>query len=150
MVVGCWYIARFLALYCMSSSGSEFGVPPSLPKASIPTSFPQKCAVLHRQGCSGSLNLVDQGVFMSCASCGSSHQAEFTSEVNIHFRGLAHIDEVGVLIFPQLSVCLDCGFSMFTTSKTELSRLTCGSLASDMSTRNGKRSRSESVAGDRA
>jgi hypothetical protein len=38
----------------------------------------------------------------------------------IHFRGLEHLDEPGVLLFPRLEVCLGCGFSRFTVPKTEL------------------------------
>jgi hypothetical protein len=29
---------------------------------------------------------------MSCLSCGSAHQAEFGSEILIHFRGLENLD----------------------------------------------------------
>ena len=60
---------------------------------------------------------------MSCASCASGHQAEFTAEVNIHFHGLKNIDDPGVLLFPKLLVCLDCGFSQFFTAEDELARL---------------------------
>jgi len=60
---------------------------------------------------------------MPCASCASGRQAEFNAEVNIHFRGLKNIDDPGVLLFPNLLVCLDCGFSQFFTEETELARL---------------------------
>ncbi len=60
---------------------------------------------------------------MSCTSCQSRNQAEFTSEVMIHFSGLGSIGHPGIPVFPQVSVCLDCGFSRFTTAKTELALL---------------------------
>jgi hypothetical protein len=71
---------------------------------------------------------------MSCALCESSNQAEFISEMNIHFHGLRNIDKPGVLLFPTLLVCLDCGFSRFTTPKSELALLAEGT-AGEGSTR---------------
>jgi len=63
---------------------------------------------------------------MLCALCKSSKQAEFTSELMIHFSGLEHLVNAGVLIFPQVSVCLDCGSSRFTTPEIELGVLRKG------------------------
>jgi hypothetical protein len=57
---------------------------------------------------------------MSCISCASANQAEFRAEINIHFPGLRNIDRPSVLVFPKLSVCLDCGFSRFTLPETGL------------------------------
>jgi len=57
---------------------------------------------------------------MYCALCESSNQAEFPTEMNIHFRGLRNIDKPGVLVFPKVLVCLDCGSSRFTSPETEL------------------------------
>jgi hypothetical protein len=54
---------------------------------------------------------------MLCTSCASGHQAEFTAEVNLHFDGPKYIDEPGVLMFPKLLVCLDCGFARFVAEK---------------------------------
>jgi hypothetical protein len=67
---------------------------------------------------------------MCCALCKSSNQAEFTSEMMIHFSGLKHLANPGVLVFPRVSVCLDCGSSRFTTPKTELRVLGKGIAAS--------------------
>jgi hypothetical protein len=70
---------------------------------------------------------------MSCAVCTSVNQAEFTAEMMIHFNGIKHLANPGVLAFPKVSVCLDCGSSVFTTSETELrvlrgeNRGVCGS-----------------------
>ena len=57
---------------------------------------------------------------MNCAICESSNYAEFTTEMMIHFSGLRHIENRGVLAFPKVSVCMDCGFARFMTSETEL------------------------------
>lgn len=67
---------------------------------------------------------------MSCAICTSVNEAEFTAEMMIHFSGIRHIDNPGVLAFPKVLVCLDCGFSRFTTPETELRALGMGIAAS--------------------
>jgi len=60
---------------------------------------------------------------MNCISCCSANLAEFTSEMMIHFSGISNIDHPGVPVFPEIWVCFDCGFSRFTTTKTELALL---------------------------
>jgi hypothetical protein len=57
---------------------------------------------------------------MYCLSCGSSKQVELTTEMMIHFLGREHLDQPGVLLFPKIEVCLDCGLSCFTVPETEL------------------------------
>ena len=57
---------------------------------------------------------------MSCPSCASLNQAEFTTEMMIHFGGLSSVDNPGVLAFPKVSVCMDCGASRFNTTGAEL------------------------------
>jgi len=54
---------------------------------------------------------------MSCRSCGSSNQRQFSSEINIHFSIL---DKPGVMAFPTLVICLDCGFTELSIPETEL------------------------------
>jgi hypothetical protein len=66
---------------------------------------------------------------MLCPLCQSSKQAEFTAEMMIHFCGLRNIDKPGVLVFPKVFVCLDCGSSRFTTPATELRVLGIGIAA---------------------
>ena len=63
---------------------------------------------------------------MPCLLCTSGNQAQFTAEINIHFRGLKNLDKPSVLVFPKLLVCLDCVFSRFTTPETELALLARG------------------------
>ncbi len=70
---------------------------------------------------------------MHCPHCASDTQTELTAEINIHFTGLRNIDRPGVLVFPQLLVCLDCGFSWFTTPHDELALLAMCSAKDDAS-----------------
>ncbi len=58
-----------------------------------------------------------------CGSCRSENQTQFVAEINIHFSGLRNVDKPGVLVFPKLLVCLDCGASQFTLSEGELGLL---------------------------
>jgi hypothetical protein len=60
---------------------------------------------------------------MSCVFCASVNEAEFTAEMMIHFCGNKHLANPGVLVFPKVFVCLDCGVSRFTVSETELALL---------------------------
>jgi hypothetical protein len=41
----------------------------------------------------------------------------------IHFTGLENVNEPGVLLFPKMLVCLDCGFSGYTVPTRELALL---------------------------
>jgi hypothetical protein len=63
---------------------------------------------------------------MSCLSCRSNNQAEFPTEMNIHFGGIKNIAKPGVWVFPKLLVCLDCGFSQLTVPAPELASLVAG------------------------
>ena len=60
---------------------------------------------------------------MSCAMCCSAKVAEFIAEMMIHFSGVKHLTNPGLLLFPEVSICLDCGFSWFTLPETELASL---------------------------
>jgi predicted nucleic-acid-binding Zn-ribbon protein len=57
---------------------------------------------------------------MPCKSCGSENLRKFTGEIAIHFSGLKNINEPQVWVFPELVVCLNCGFAEFTVPETEL------------------------------
>jgi hypothetical protein len=56
---------------------------------------------------------------MSCPICRSGNQMEFSSEMVVHLGGFKNVDKSGVMLFPKVLVCLDCGFSQFTVSKAE-------------------------------
>jgi len=66
---------------------------------------------------------------MSCAICTSVNQAEFTTEMMIHFSGISNVDNPGVLVLPKVSVCLDCGSSRFAILETDLRLLGNGRTA---------------------
>ena len=67
---------------------------------------------------------------MRCLSCESDNQVEFTAEMILHFHGLRNINNPGVLLFPKVSVCLECGFSRFTIPESELQELRGGTASS--------------------
>jgi hypothetical protein len=48
---------------------------------------------------------------------------EFSTEMIVHLRGLKNLDNSGVVLFPKVLVCLACGFSQLTVSKSELALL---------------------------
>ena len=60
---------------------------------------------------------------MSCRGCQSENQRNFGSEICIHFPGLKGLDKPIVMVFPQLVVCLDCGYTDFTIAQAELRQL---------------------------
>jgi hypothetical protein len=76
---------------------------------------------------------------MYCPSCASSRQAEFAAEVNLHFRSSHQLDQPGLLAFPKVLVCLDCGLSRFTATKTQLANLVIGAKKGSSSTRDRNR-----------
>lgn len=65
----------------------------------------------------------------SCASrtpCPLEHKKTFTGEVAIHFPGLQGLDKPIVWVFPEISICLDCGLAEFLVSEKELEVLRTG------------------------
>ena len=63
---------------------------------------------------------------MPCRSCQSGKQKEFPSEINIRFPGMKGLDKPTVWAFPELHVCLDCGFTEFRVEETDLRQLEQG------------------------
>jgi len=63
---------------------------------------------------------------MHCTLCRSSNQAEFAAEMMIHFQGPIHLANPGVLVFPKVLVCLDCGFLQINLPEGELGLLRKG------------------------
>jgi hypothetical protein len=63
--------------------------------------------------------------------CASGNQSVFSVEMVIHFTGHKNIDNPGVWLCPKLLVCLNCGFSRFTVSHTELVLLAAGTPTSE-------------------
>ena len=65
-----------------------------------------------------------------CKSCKSDKQRKFNGEIGIHFPERKGLDKPLVLVFPQLVVCLDCGFTEFEIPETELRVLSDGTDSS--------------------
>jgi len=65
-----------------------------------------------------------------CKACQSRTQREFNGEIAIHFPGLEGLDKPIVWVFPQLLVCLGCGFTEFSIPESELQLLAKGLAAS--------------------
>ena len=60
---------------------------------------------------------------MPCKSCGSDKHNLFGAEIAIHFPGFEGLNMAPVWAFPQLLVCLDCGFVEFELSAEQLAQL---------------------------
>jgi hypothetical protein len=67
---------------------------------------------------------------MSCKSCKSKNQSIFDGEIGVHFPGRDGLNRPLVFVFPQLVVCLDCGFTEFVIPKTDLRVLSKGTAQS--------------------
>lgn len=63
---------------------------------------------------------------MSCKQCASENLKSFSSEVAIHFPGLAGLNKPIVWVFPKMLVCSRCGFAEFMVPEKELSVLVHG------------------------
>jgi hypothetical protein len=57
---------------------------------------------------------------MSCRVCASENQSGFPAEIAIHLPG---VTTPHVFLFPQVVVCMDCGFTEFSIPETELPRV---------------------------
>jgi len=60
---------------------------------------------------------------MACVSCDSVNVRVYPAELNIHYPGLEGLDRPTVWAFPQLVVCLDCGYTHFTLSDDQVREL---------------------------
>ncbi len=70
--------------------------------------------------------LRETGGVVGCKSCGSRNRSEFSAEMNIHLPGVGNLENLGVLLFPKIVVCLDCGVSCFSLAENELAALARG------------------------
>ena len=60
---------------------------------------------------------------MPCRSCQSSNQRVFESEINVHFPALKDLRRKPVLTFPNVVICLDCGFMESKIDQDQLNEL---------------------------
>lgn len=58
-----------------------------------------------------------------CRRCSSKNLSKFNAEINIHFPGHEGLTKPTVRVFPQVTLCMDCGCADFFIPETELQRL---------------------------
>lgn len=63
---------------------------------------------------------------IGCVRCSSENLGKFSAEMNIHFYGQEGLTEPSVWVFPQLTMCLSCGYTDFSIPESELQRLADG------------------------
>jgi hypothetical protein len=64
---------------------------------------------------------------MTCKSCTSVNSLKLNAEINVHFGGWEGLKKPGVLVFPKLLICTDCGFTEFAIPKRKLAGFSGGS-----------------------
>ena len=67
---------------------------------------------------------------MSCTVCSAVNEEEFATEIMVHFSGFNQHQNPGVMAFPMIWVCLDCGASRFKMPTKELRLLREGDARS--------------------
>jgi len=65
-----------------------------------------------------------------CSLCSSRNEAEYNAEIMVHFDGRKHLENPGVLTFPRMLVCLECGSARLTIPENDLALLRVGSAPS--------------------
>ena len=60
---------------------------------------------------------------MACGFCKSANVRVFSAEMNIHFPGKENLDTPSVMVFPPVTICLDCGCADFAVYGEPLKKL---------------------------
>jgi hypothetical protein len=68
---------------------------------------------------------------VECSSCSSKNQRRFDAELALHFPGLDGLNKPIVWAFPEVLLCLDCGFAVFALDDEPLQQLHRGDELSD-------------------
>jgi hypothetical protein len=55
--------------------------------------------------------------------CFSKNQRKLNAELALHFQGFKGLDKPIVWAFPEVSVCLNCGFAVFALADAPLKEL---------------------------
>ena len=63
---------------------------------------------------------------MVCRRCSSGRLQKFNAEMNFHFPVWNGLEKPTVWVFPEVTVCLNCGFADFSIPEGELRELTEG------------------------
>lgn len=50
---------------------------------------------------------------VGCPSCSSKNQRKFNGELALHFPGIEGLNKPIVWAFPEVLICLNCGFAVF-------------------------------------
>jgi hypothetical protein len=66
---------------------------------------------------------------MACKRCSSENQRKFRAEMNLHFPGYEGLTKPTVWLFPEVVVCLNCGFFDGTVPEIELRKLDEGTVS---------------------
>ena len=57
---------------------------------------------------------------MPCLACRSQNLQVFYSEIAVHVEGTNDPHALPVMVFPQLTICMDCGFMQGKIQENEL------------------------------
>jgi hypothetical protein len=60
---------------------------------------------------------------MVCKGCHSGRVREYPAEINIHFAGKESLEKPSVWVFPNLIICVVCGFTEFRVPNADLQSL---------------------------
>jgi hypothetical protein len=60
---------------------------------------------------------------VECPSCSSKTQRKLNAELALHFPGLQGLDKPIVWAFPEVLICLNCGFAVFALADAPLKEL---------------------------
>jgi hypothetical protein len=60
---------------------------------------------------------------MSCKTCHSENQREYSSEINLLSPKIGDLAKPSVWVFPSVLICLDCGSAEFKIPSPELVQL---------------------------
>jgi len=55
-----------------------------------------------------------------CKHCSSDHLGKLSAEMALHLRSIRDVTFPPVLVFPEVLMCLSCGFTEFIVPKDEL------------------------------
>ncbi len=56
---------------------------------------------------------------MTCKSCGSYNHSKLAGEIAIHHPGLKGINKPPVWVFTRLSMCVNCGATVFVVPEPQ-------------------------------
>jgi hypothetical protein len=61
---------------------------------------------------------------MPCSACDSKHLEKFGSEIAVHVEErISDLTKPHVLVFPKITICMDCGHMQAQLKKDELTLL---------------------------